>query len=208
MEMVPGALVDELALAEEFGISRAPVRELLRQLAAEGYIELEANKATRVSSMSLDSLKNFLRAAPIIYIATARLAAVNATAVEVNELKAIQKRFRSAIEQGDLEGKIIHNDAFHLHIGKMASNAYLMPSLRRLLIDHARLGRNFYRHPAARDMQQDLETAAAQHDLLIDAIERHDANAAAEHVRAHMELSRHRMAQYAVPEGAAASRAG
>ena len=49
MEMAPGAVVDELALSEEFGLSRPPVRELMRQMAAEGYIELEANRAARVS---------------------------------------------------------------------------------------------------------------------------------------------------------------
>ncbi len=45
MELAPGAVVDELAMCEEFGLSRPPVRELLRQIAAEGYIELEANRA-------------------------------------------------------------------------------------------------------------------------------------------------------------------
>lgn len=202
MEMPPGAIVDETALGEEFEISRAPVRELLRQLAAEGYVELEANRAARVCSMSLDSLKSFFRAASLVYVATARLAAANATRADVNALKAIQQRFRAAIEQGDLEGRIIHNNDFHLQIGTMASNAYLLPSLRRLLIDHARLGKTFYRHPADQDMQQDLEKAVDQHDGIIDAIERHDADAAAEQVRAHMALSRHRMAQYAAPEGA------
>jgi DNA-binding GntR family transcriptional regulator len=48
MELAPGAVVDELALCDEFGLSRPPVRELLRQIAAEGYIELEANRAPRV----------------------------------------------------------------------------------------------------------------------------------------------------------------
>ncbi|SPY97893.1 putative transcriptional regulator [Pseudomonas aeruginosa] len=41
----------------------------------------------------------------------------------------------------------------------MAHNDYLMPSLRRLLIDHARLGKIFYRHPTTDDMQRDLELA-------------------------------------------------
>ena len=45
MELTPGAVVDEQALCDEFGLSRPPVRELMRQLAAEGYIDLEANRA-------------------------------------------------------------------------------------------------------------------------------------------------------------------
>ncbi|MDB0525236.1 GntR family transcriptional regulator [Ralstonia solanacearum] len=199
MEMAPGAVVDELALSEEFGLSRPPVREIMRQMAAEGYIELEANRAARVSSMNHQSLRNFFLAAPLIYIATTQLAALNATPNEVDALKKIQLRFREAIEQNDVENRVLYNDQFHLQIGRMAHNAYLMPSLQRILIDHARLGKIFYRHPTTNDMQADLGNAAHQHDQIIDAIERHDADAAAEIVRAHMELSRRRMTEYVVP---------
>lgn len=201
MEMAPGAVVDEMALSEEFGLSRPPVRELLRQLAAEGYIELEANRAARVSSMNFQSLRSFFLAAPLIYIATTQLAAANASRTEISELKLIQKRFRAAIEQNDVEGRVVYNDEFHLQIGKMAQNAYLMPSLRRLLIDHARLGKIFYRHPTTRDMEENLDKAVEQHDQIIEAIERHDAETAGRLVREHFELSRHRMAEYAAPEG-------
>ncbi|MGV8546283.1 GntR family transcriptional regulator, partial [Pseudomonas aeruginosa] len=52
----------------------------------------------------------------------------------------------------------------------------LMPSLRRLLIDHARLGKIFYRHPTTDDMQRDLELACDQHDQIVDAIQRRDSS--------------------------------
>ena len=52
MELAPGAVLDEVTLSEEFGLSRPPVRELIRQMAAEGYLELESNRPVRVSSMS------------------------------------------------------------------------------------------------------------------------------------------------------------
>jgi|GEM_PF-3591560 len=74
-----------------------------------------------------------------------------------------------------------------------------MPSLRRLLLDHSRLGKVFYRASSPVDMQHDMSTAVDQHDLIIEAIARHDAPAAGELVRAHMDLSRRRMAEYAVP---------
>ncbi|WP_437880654.1 GntR family transcriptional regulator [Pseudomonas sp. LRF_L74] len=201
MELAPGAVVDEIALCNEFGLSRPPVRELLRQIAAEGYIELEANRAPRAASMNHESLHAFFLAAPLIYIATTQLAATHATPSEIEVLKGIQRNFRKAIEEKDVENRVILNDEFHLEIGKMAHNDYLMPSLRRLLIDHARLGRIFYRHPTTDDMQRDLEIACDQHDQMIEAIERHDPETAAVIVRAHWELSRRRMAEYAAPVG-------
>ncbi len=201
MELAPGAVVDEIALGNEFGLSRPPVRELLRQIAAEGYIELEANRAPRVAAMNHDSLRSFFLAAPLIYISTTQLAALNASEAEIAGLKAIQQSFRRAIDEKNVENRVIYNDEFHLEIGKMAHNEYLMPSLRRLLIDHARLGRIFYRHPTTDDMQQDLELACDQHDQMIAAIEQRDPVAAAAVVQAHWELSRRRMAEYAAPSG-------
>lgn len=50
-------------------------------------------------------------------------------------------------------------------------------------------------------MQRDMATAVHQHDLIIDAIESQDAQTATDLVRAHMDLSRRRMAEYAVPTG-------
>lgn len=201
MELAPGAVIDEVTLAEEFGLSRPPVRELMRQLAAEGYIELEPNRPARVAAMGYQSMRSFFLAAPLIYVATTQLAAQHASPEEIAGLKQIQARFRAAIEQNDLAARVHCNDQFHLAIGKMAHNDYLMPSLRRLLIDHARMGRIFYRQPTTPDMQANLDTAMLQHEQIIAAIERRDAQAAGELVRAHWELSRLRMTEYVVPAG-------
>lgn len=200
MELAPGAVVDEQQIAEEFGLSRPPVRELMRQLAAEGYLELEPNRPARVTSMDLQSLRTFFQAAPLIYIATTQLAATSATPAEIAKLKKVQQDFRAAIEADDIAARVYNNDQFHLEIGRMAHNPYLMPSLRRLLIDHARLGMTFY-HPTSPETQENLAEAVEQHDEIIDAIERRDPTRAGELIRAHWEISRRRMADFAAPEG-------
>ncbi|KRW93492.1 GntR family transcriptional regulator [Paracoccus sp. MKU1] len=199
MEIAPGAVIDEQELAEEFGLSRPPVRELMRQMAGEGYIELEANRPARATAMSYHALRDFYLVAPMIYVATTKLAAENARPADIAALRAIQRDFRAAVDDGDLNARIFANDAFHLEIGKIARNAYLLPSLRRLLIDHARVGRTYYRDDVSD--KAELGTAAAQHDQIIDAIERRDPETAGRIVQAHLELSRRNMAAYAVPEG-------
>jgi DNA-binding GntR family transcriptional regulator len=199
MQIAPGAVLDEVALSEEFGLSRPPVRELMRQMAGEGYIDLEANRAARVTSMNYHSLHDFFLVAPMIYIATTQLAAERASKADINLLRRVQREFRKATTDDDVDGRIFANNEFHLQIGKIARNDYLIPSLRRLLIDHGRIGRTFFRRdPAARE---ELEVAADQHDQIIEAIERHDPEAAARIVRAHLDLSRRNMAAYAAPEG-------
>ena len=200
MEIAPGSVLDEVALSEEFGLSRPPVRELMRQMAGEGYIELEANRPARVTSLSYQALRDFFLVAPMIYIASTKLAAQNRTQGELTVLRKTQLQFRAAIDASDVEGRVFFNDEFHLRIGEMAHNAYLMPSLRRCLIDHARIGKIFYQ-PSDKKMQDELEVAADQHDAIIRALERQDANEAAEITRAHLDLSRRNMAMYATPEG-------
>lgn len=199
-ELKPGAVLDEVILAEEFGLSRPPVREMMRQLAAEGYIELEANRSARVSGLSYQSLRNFYLAAPALYVTTTWLAAENASALEVEELRAIQVRFRAAIESNNVVECIYANDQFHYAIGRMAHNPYLLPSLRRLQLDHARLGRTFYQ-PVNDRMVQELALAAQQHDDIIAAIAIRDSKAAGDLVREHLELGRRNMAMYVTPEG-------
>jgi len=201
MELQPGAVLDEVALSEEFGLSRPPVRELMRQMAGEGYIELEANRAARVSSMSYQSLRDFFLLAPMIYITANRLAAENGTRGQLDVLKLVQRSFRKTVDHCDVEGRVFHNDQFHRQIGEMAHNVYLVPSLRRLQIDHARIGKVFYKHPNTPRMQEELELAAQQHDEMIEAIEKRDVDACGELARLHLELSRRNMAMYAAPEG-------
>lgn len=197
MDIAPGAVLDEVALAKEFGLSRPPVREVMRQMAGEGYIELEANRPARATAMSHHALRDFYLVAPMIYVATTRLAAEKAGPEDVARLRGIQIEFRAAIQAGQVEARIFANDAFHHEIGKIAANAYLLPSLRRLLIDHARVGGTYYRDDISD--RDELEVAALQHDQIIDAIERRDAQLAAGIVQAHLERSRRNMAAYAVP---------
>ncbi|RWX33519.1 GntR family transcriptional regulator [Rhizobium leguminosarum] len=201
MELPPGAVLDEVALSEEFGLSRPPVRELMRQMAGEGYIELEANRAARVSSMSYQSLHDFFLLAPMIYITASKLAAENGTRGQLDVLKQVQQSFRKAVDNCDVEGRVFYNDQFHRQIGEMAHNVYLVPSLRRLQIDHARIGKVFYKHPNTPRMQEELELATQQHDEMIEAIGNRNPDAAGELARLHLELSRRNMAMYAAPEG-------
>ncbi|WP_156992359.1 GntR family transcriptional regulator [Paraburkholderia oxyphila] len=200
MELAPGSTLDEVALSVEFGLSRQPVRELMRQMAAEGYVELEANRAPRVASMNYDSLRSYFLAAPLIYVATTKLAATQATPADIDALKRIQERFRAAVEGTIVDERVLENDQFHLAIGKMARNPYLLPSLCRLLIDHARLGKTFYQ-PSNERMEAELATAVQQHEDIIDAIQRRDAEAAGSVVLAHVNLARRNMAAYVAPEG-------
>lgn len=199
MRIAPGAVLDEGELSEEFGLSKPPVRELLRQLAGEGYVELEPNRPARVAPMGYHALRGFFLAGPMIYIAATRLATERATRADIALLKDIQSRLREATISGDVDERILLNNEFHLQIGLIGRNAYLLPSLRRLLIDNGRIGRSFFRE--GKDAQCRIEAAMRHHDQIIEAIERQDPDRAESLIREHFDLSRHDIAAYAAPEG-------
>ncbi|WP_374650782.1 GntR family transcriptional regulator [Dongia sp.] len=198
-ELDPGSYLDETELGETYGISRPPVREALRQLAGEGYVVLHENRGAQVAPMSHKTLRNFFIAAPMIYAAVARLAAQHALPSQIERLKQIQRSFRVAIRSGDVAQRALLNERFHAAIGEVADNEYLLPSLRRLLIDHTRIGMTFY-NPRQTHFTKLQTTAADQHDQFIELIAAGDADGAADLAVAHWELSRAQIEKFVTPE--------
>ena len=90
LELPPGSNLDEARLSDDSGLSRTPLREVLRQLAGEGYTELHENRGARVSEMTHTTLRDFFIAAPMIYGAVMRLAARNRTAAQLAPLRPHQ----------------------------------------------------------------------------------------------------------------------
>ena len=199
LKLSPGSSLDETALAEAYGLSRTPMREVLQRLAGEGYAHLEAHRGAIVSSMDLITMRSFFQTAPLIYCAVTRLAAENATADQVDGLRKLQERFRKAVNENAAQEMSMLNHEFHETIGRMSENAYLLPSLNRLLIDHTRMSHRFYRPRLAQGHQR-VEQACAQHDNMIDAIEAGDGDGAAALSLEHWELSRGEIEKYVQPE--------
>ena len=197
--LAPGSYLDEVELADHYGISRPPLREVLRQIAGEGYVVLHENRGAQVAPMTHKTLRNFFVAAPMIYAAISRLAAQHATPAQITRLKECQWAFRQAIRSGDAGERALGNERFHSIIGEMADNEYLTPSLRRLLIDHTRIGMTFY-DPRKEAMACVSATAANQHDDFIALIEAGDADAVSVLAVSHWELSRGQIESFVTPE--------
>ncbi|RWN07092.1 GntR family transcriptional regulator [Mesorhizobium sp.] len=200
MELDPDEDLDEVALSERYGLSRTPVREIFRRLEGEGYIEIRANRGARVVPMNHSTLRQFFLVAPMVYAAIGRLAVQNFKPSQMVDLKDTQERFRAASKSGDALSMVVENNRFHEIIGEMSANAYLQPSLGRLLIDHARIGHTFFR-PRNDDMRKRLQTAVEHHDGFISAIGAHDEDAVVELVFEHWELSRENMEMFIAPQG-------
>ena len=199
LEFEPGVGLDETKLSQEYGISRTPLREVFRQLAGEGYIQIRDNRGAIVSPMTHENMRDFFMTAPLIYASIGRLAAQNARPKQIEELRKVQASFRKAVEEDSVGDMVYWNDRFHFTIGQMADNQYLMPSLQRLLIDHARIGQTFWRARTA-EMRERIAAAADQHDRFIEVIEAGDEEATVALTLEHWALSRDHMEMFVRPD--------
>ena len=204
LQLEPGSALDEVRLSKQYRISRTPMREILRGLAGEGYVEVINNRGAYVSSMNHKVLRDFFQTAPMMYSAIGRLAATNARPDQIQQMREIQKNFSAAITSGSNQDMVYLNQCFHALMGEMADNPYLKPSYDRLLIDHARISQTFYR-PRDSVMQERVSTAVQHHEEMIDAIEAGDSRRVVDLIVEHWELSRDLIEYFVKPDALAFS---
>ena len=186
-------------LANEYGISRTPMREVIQRLNGDGYLVIEQNRGAKVAPMDFATMRQFFQAAPMIYAAISRLAAERCEARDAARLKDIQLAYRRSLADGQPAETSMRNHEFHEVIGEIAGSPYLIPSLQRLLVDHTRIAQTFYQS-ANDDDQARINKAADQHDAMIEAMANHDPERAVDLTLDHWALSRNNIERFVSPD--------
>ncbi|NIA70817.1 GntR family transcriptional regulator [Pelagibius litoralis] len=131
-QLEPGQKISEKALCERFGVSRTPLREAVKILAAEGFLKLTPHRGASVVKLTL---KDFEEALPIMGALDAvagELACQNATEAEIAKLEDLTARMTERFEADDLIGYYKLNSRIHQLIMEMARNPTLTRSTRVL----------------------------------------------------------------------------
>lgn len=121
----PGSELDERRLAECHGVSRTPVREVLRQLAAIGLVTLRPRQAAVVAAPDIRRLAQMFEALAGLDGLAAEFAARRMDDVALNGLSALHARIGAAVVAGDTEAFGRHNLDFHAAITAGGQNEYL-----------------------------------------------------------------------------------
>src|SRR4030095_10660860 len=100
-ELEPGSWIDELKLAEEYGISRTPLREALKVLAAEGLVTMKVRRGAYVTEVSDKDLSDVYHLLSLLESDAASVVAEKATDAQIRELQALHKELEAAL--GDRE---------------------------------------------------------------------------------------------------------
>jgi DNA-binding GntR family transcriptional regulator len=190
--LAPGAPLDETDIARRFSVSRTPVREALRQLAASGLVEARAHRGAVVARPSLDRLNGMFEAMAELEALCAGLAAERMTATERARLEAIHEELRVLSHAGNPERFHFVNERFHNAIYAGSQNDYIaeMTLATRVRVQP-------FRRAQFRNLGR-LAKSHAEHDRVVVAILRGDRIGAASAMRAHIELVRGEYEIYAV----------
>ena len=135
----PGTRLKEMALAREFSVSQAPVREALRELEALGLLESERYRGTRVRSINLDELRDACELCAAIEEASARRAVPCARA-DLQCLERNLKLMRRASRKQDADAYLDSAAGFHRHVVQMSGSVQFLRAWEQMTWNiHARI---------------------------------------------------------------------
>ena len=131
-ELTPGDWVDEQKLAEQYGISRTPLREALKVLAAEGLVELKPRRGCYVTQISRQDLDDIF---PLIALLEGRCAAEavkRAKAADLTAFRVIHEKLEAAAREARVDAFFEANQEFHRMIQELSGNRWLLSVIQDL----------------------------------------------------------------------------
>ncbi|MGE5471957.1 MAG: GntR family transcriptional regulator [Bacteroidota bacterium] len=179
-ELTPGTWIDEQKLAEEYGISRTPLREALKVLASEGLVELKPRRGCYVTEISRQDLDDIF---PLIALLEGRCAAEavgRAKAGDIAVLRTIHDRLEAAARDGRIDAFFEANQEFHRQIQELAGNRWLLTVIQdlRTVLKLSRL------HSLS--LEGRLQQSLDEHRLIMAALESGEAGRAEKTMHDHL----------------------
>ncbi|HWT60681.1 MAG TPA: GntR family transcriptional regulator [Rhizobium sp.] len=180
LRMPPGMSLQEKRIAEDFGVSRTPVREALLRLSESGLVDIYPQSGTVVSRVPVSAIPEAVVVRKALEGTTVETAALTATAADIDRLDAIIARQRSHAGTGNASSFHEEDEAFHEAIAQISGYPGIWVILKtvKVQIDRARrltlpvLGR--------------MDNVVHEHRIIRDALAAHDAAAAREAMLHHL----------------------
>ena len=184
-ELEPGGWIDELKIAESYGISRTPLREALKVLAAEGLVTMKVRRGAYVTEVSAQDLSDVYHLLGLLESDAASVVAIKATDTELKELQALHEALEAAAIATNAAGKadtdqfFAINEKFHMRLLAIANNRWrdqMVADLRKVM--------KLNRHNSLLKTGR-IEESLAEHQAIMDALLARDAGLTAQRMRAH-----------------------
>jgi DNA-binding GntR family transcriptional regulator len=176
-ELEPGSWIDELKIAEEFGISRTPLREALKVLAAKGLVTMKVRRGAYVTEMSEKDLRDVYHLLSLLESDAAGVVAERATPEQLQALEALHQELEDATSNRDRFFAI--NERFHMLLLELADNRW-----RSQMVADLRKVMKLNRHNSLLK-QGRIEDSLREHRTILAAMLARDAQATVQAMQAH-----------------------
>ena len=178
-ELEPGSWIDELKLAEEYGISRTPLREALKVLAAEGLVTMKVRRGAYVTEVSEKDLADVYHLLSLLESDAAGVVAQQATDAELAELQALHTALEAAV--GERDRFFALNEQFHMRVLELARNRW-----REQMVADLRKVMKLNRHNSLLKTGR-IEESLAEHRAIVSALTERNAALAVQRMREHFQ---------------------
>jgi len=180
-ELAPGSWIDELKIAKAYGISRTPLREALKVLAAEGLVTMKVRRGAYVTEVSERDLTDVYHLLGLLEADAAGIVAGTATEAQIDALRQVHQELETAAKPGaqDRERFFEVNERFHMLLLEIANNRWrdqMVADLRKVM----KLNRHNSLLKSGR-----IEESLKEHRALMAAIAAHQPALAQERMREH-----------------------
>ena len=177
----PGSWIDELKIAEEYGISRTPLREALKVLATEGLVTMKVRRGAYVTEVNEKDLADVFHLMAVLEADAAGTVAHTATDKQLLELEALHQELEKAAKNRKDHIKFFTlNEAFHIRLLQIADNKWagqMVADLRKVM----KLNR-------AQSLLKEgrIDESLAEHAAVMTALKQRDAKRARAAMHTHI----------------------
>jgi len=165
--LAPGSWIDEQALTTELGISRTPLREALKVLAAEGLVTMKLRRGAYVTEVSERDLAEVFHLLALLESDAAAVVANNGSDDDIAELAALHQQLEDTVDERD--AFFAANERFHMRLLEIADNRW-----RNQMVADLRKVMKLYRHHSL-FKQGRLEASLKEHREIMAALKARDA---------------------------------
>lgn len=179
-KIVPGTRMMEVELAEDMGVSRTPIREAIRKLEKEGLVTIEPRRGAYASQISTDDMIEILEVRQNMEGLAACMAAARMKPEQLKLIEEAEEAYNIAVEKGSTADMIFYDSKFHKLIVEASNNKTLLQLIEPLQEMALRFRYLYY------DDFKRAENMPHEHQIIIDAIAKGDAEAAKEAADTHI----------------------
>ena len=182
-ELEPGSWIDELKIAQDYGISRTPMREALKVLATEGLVTMKVRRGAYVTEVSERDLADVYHLLSLLESDAAGVVAQRADDAQMSELKTLHEELENAArpEQVDRERFFEINERFHMRLLEIADNRW-----RNQMVADLRKVMKLNRHNSLLKSGR-IQESLGEHRAIMAALATRDPQACTQRMQEHFE---------------------